>query len=802
MLISWNWLNRHIDLSGLDPKTVGEQFTLKVAELDEVYEVGGDLDGVFTARVMSVEPHTDAKKLSIVEIFDGEVRHQLICGAPNASSAVGNVVAWVKPGSVLPNGTEIKVAEIRGVMSNGMLASELELNLSDANEGILILPSTTVIGVPIAEAIPIHDWIWEVDNKAITHRADLWGHRGIAREVSMLTQRPLLPMETEFEFGSSQPIDLDQNLPVGCLRYLSTRIDDVVVEPSPIWLQRLLIATGVRPISNIVDLTNYVMLDTGNPMHAFDSAQLSGGKLSVQTVKTSTSVTTLDEQSREVKAGALLICDGDGPVAVAGVMGCQNSQINSETTSLVLESACFNAESVRQTSIALGLRTESSARFEKALSPEMSRLAAISFCKMLKQLIPNCQFNYALLDAYPSPLVEKSINLSVDYASQRLGVALDSERAVTIFNALGLESKISNGVMTVNVPYWRAGRDLNHKDDLVEELGRSIGYYAIEPVSPTVQVSKPVRRLSKRQERVARRLMSLEGGYHEILSYAFAHAPTLQKLGGNSLAGMELANPISSDWPRMRLSLIPNLLKIAVENRRYFNTVQLFEVGRVFEAVDAGVGAQPRRLGWLGVYEGPSRVPEGHLMAQRALVERFLGALNYSSLDVEGGVNHFDYEKQWLHPNRSITLMLGGIPVGYLGTLHPRVARSFAELGDNVWFGELDLERLGAPTESVRLFQPLPKYPAIPFDLSLEVPTSMRAAALLRLVREQLSDCEIFEGVELFSAFILDAERKSLSLRFNFRSPTRSLSDDEVNPLIDDLIIELETKHGIGLRKE
>lgn len=802
MLISWNWLNRYIDLSDLDPIEVGTQFTLKVAELDDVYEVGGGLEGVRTARIVSVSAHENAKKLSVVEIDDGTSRQVVVCGAPNVIGAEGAVVAWVTPGTTLPDGHEIQAAELRGVLSQGMLASEAELKLSEAHDGILLLPSDTPTGCSLTEAIPVNDWVWEVDNKAITHRADLWGHYGIAREVSMLTNRPLRDAPVSFEYGARQAIGFKQGLPKGCLRYLSTRIDNVTIQPSPMWLQRLLIAAGIRPVSNVVDLTNFVMLETGNPLHAFDARDIRGGELRVALADVGLEVETLDGQSRRVPEGALLICDGEGPVAIAGVMGCGNSQIRSDTKEVILEAACFEAERVRKTSLALGLRTDSSARFEKAIAPEMCAIAASSFCHHLRALCPEASFGYGLVDTLEHPAVPKTITLPFAYAQQRLGVALTADEVLRIFGALGLESTSDASSVSVTVPYWRAGRDLNHAEDLIEELGRSIGYYAIEPSSPLVELSKPHQRPGKVQERAARRVLSMSAGYHEVLSYAFAHGPTKVRLLSSEDIGMELANPISSDWSRMRRSLMPNLLKAAVENRRYGSQFGLFELGRVFEPVASGVGPQPRRLGWLSVDDNVPEPQELNLIKQRAYISDFMSTLNLGTVEFRSGVDAFEYEKQWMHPTRSLTFYCQGVAVGYLGCLHPRIARKFPELGRETWFGELELDRLPSVNGSVSLFKSLPKFPGIPFDLSLEVGLETRASDLVRLVTDHFSDCEIFERVELFSVFVIDASRKSLSLRFKFRAPDRSLVDTEVNPLIDDLIVELSDRHGISLRTD
>lgn len=802
MLISWNWLNRYIDLSDLDPQEVGTQFTLRVAELDDVYEIGAGLDGVRTARIKSVSPHENAKKLSVVEIDDGDQVHTVVCGAPNVVGAEGHVVAWVPPGTTLPDGHLIQAAELRGVLSQGMLASEAELKLSENHDGILLLPEDTSVGCPLGDAVPMHDWVWEVDNKAITHRADLWGHYGIAREVSMLTNRPLRPMPEAFTFGGGEPVIFDKPLPAGCLRYLTTRIDNVVVSPSPQWLQRLLIAAGIRPVSNVVDLTNFVMMETGNPLHAFDARDVRGGELMVCLQTEPVEVETLDGQTRVVPKGALLIADSVGPVAVAGVMGCGNSQIRSDTQSVILEAACFEAESVRKTSLALGLRTDSSARFEKALAPEMSAIAASLFCTHLKAICPGAEFSYRLIDTLTTPREAKKIELPLAYAQQRLGVDLSLEDALRIFGALGLEVESKGSSVSITVPYWRAGRDLNHAEDLIEELGRSIGYYAIQPTSPKISLSKPYQRPGKVQEKSARRIFSMTAGYHEILSYAFAHDPTKAKLLSEPDVGMEMANPISTDWSRMRRSLMPNLLKAAVENRRYDQQFGLFELGRVFEPVESGVGPQPRRLGWLSVHSQVPDPQELNLVEQRSYISELLRSLNLGAAEFVSGVQGFDFEKQWMHPTRSLTFFCQGVPVGYLGTLHPRVARGFAELGRETWFGELELDRLPDSGGAVKLFESLPKFPGIPFDLSLEVGLETRAADLVRLVTEHFTECEIFERVDLFSVFVIDESKKSLSLRFKFRAADRSLVDTEVNPLIDALIVELSDKHGIVLRTD
>ncbi|MEO1916536.1 MAG: phenylalanine--tRNA ligase subunit beta, partial [Myxococcales bacterium] len=382
MLISFRWLARHVNLEGIDPETLANDLTLSTAEVEGVEAFAPHLLDVVVGHVISKEQHPDADKLSLCKVDVGEDEPvQIVCGAPNVDRGQNVAVATV--GTVLPGDFKIKKSKIRGVESRGMICSERELELGDNHDGIWVLPSDCKVGTPVSKALGIDDWIIEIDNKSLTHRPDLWGHRGIAAEVGAIYKRPLLPLDVSLPaLGNGTPINL-QVESEACSRYLGLSIENAKPLPSPSWLQFLLLAVGQRPIDQIVDLSNFVMLDIGQPNHTFDAKQLSKDGIVVRDAKEGETITTLDGEERKLRPADLLICSGDTPIALAGVMGGETSKVGDDTSQLLLEVATFHPTVVRRTSTHLGLRTESSSRFEKSLDPTLPLKAAGHFAQLL-----------------------------------------------------------------------------------------------------------------------------------------------------------------------------------------------------------------------------------------------------------------------------------------------------------------------------------------------------------------------------------------------------------------------------------
>ncbi len=815
MRISWNWLSRHLDTAGLDPFAVGEQFTLKVAELDGVIRVGQGLDGIRTARVVSAESLAGSDHLSRVVITDGTAEHVLVCGATNALRSVGKVVAWAPPGSTLPDGKRIGQAEIRGVMSSGMLASEKELGLSLDHAGILVLHDATPVGQALTAAIPeLADVVFEVDNKAITHRPDLWGHYGIAREVAILTGRTLKPLEPKPVFGSEPRVKVTVREPVLCPRYLAATFEGVTVEPSPEWLRTLVRTVGMRPINTVVDLTNFVMLDTANPVHAFDARFVRGGSLVVRRAADRERLVTLDGNERTCTDETLLICDGAGPVAIAGVMGGYDSEIKSDTTEVVLEAANFQARSVRRASARLGLRTEASARFEKALDPGFAHLAARHFTSLLLQVCPSARVSGALVDVKAPEAERTIIRLNPNAVSRRLGMEVQLGTTRTVLKQLGCDVQdSSSGELRVVVPTWRATKDVAIAEDLIEEIGRLHGYGNIPPKPSKVDIKAPALSLAKVQERTTRSWLALACGRHEVLSYAFVHRPTLEKLGCTTAGHLKMENTISAEWDHLRRSLVPNLLLFAERNARQCERFGLFELGRLFVPPDEpGEGRLPSQDRWVGLMTVHAATEDDAELRFRALKGEVAGLIDRLGLpapafvrpgDLDGGDGWLGHRRAWVHPQRSAAVVVGNAVVGYLTLLHPKAALAL-DVGRPMSVAELNLEALLQVGRVPRKYEPLPRFPAIQFDLSFEVAETVTAGAIAATVRAGIPS-GLLREVEHFASFRLPGGgdgkgKKSVSFHLTFRAEDRSLTDAEVKALVDQAVERCTERHDAVLR--
>ncbi len=808
MFISWNWLNRHVDLSGLDPHEVGQLFTLKVAELDGIHDIGEGLEAIRTVRIESVEPVEGAKKLSRVVVFDGEGERQIVCGAPNVRAAQGRVAVLAPPGATLPNGLEIREAEIRGIASAGMLASQKELGLSDEHAGIWLLNGIEP-GMSLPDAIPVQDVVWEVDNKAITHRPDLWGHYGIAREVAVLTERSLRPLEPRVTLGHEERVTVSVQDLVRCPRYTALLIEDVDVKPSPEWLQALLRATGVRPISNVVDLTNFVMLDLGNPMHAFDTRYLATNgadqiEITVRAADSAESITTLDGVIRDLYDEDLLICDSEKPVALAGIMGGADSEIRSDTTSVLLEAATFQSRTVRRTSARLGLRTDSSARFEKTLDPYLPEKAAHHFCVELQKICPKATVVTPLVDissALPAP---KPIHLDPKLVSSRLGVDISVGHIRETLTKLGfVVQDRSDGYLLVQVPSWRATKDVAIVEDLIEEIGRLVGYSNIPPQAPSVVVKAPELPIAKLQERQARRYLSFGAGLHEVMSYGFTWRPMLDRLGADPSGRIEMDNTISAELDRMRRFLIPNLLNFAEKNARYESDFGLYEIGRVFQPIAPGVlPEQPRCAG--GILVRRTDDHERLFRELRGVVEGLMDALGRPAVRLESTRGEdIGLREAWMHPSRSAQFIMDvagtRTEVGFISLLHPR-ARDVIDTGkSSVAFFEVDLDLILSIASGPQKYEPLPKYPASTFDVSFEVSDTTSSADVQAAIVEGAGS-ELLRACELFGNYYLGDGKKSVSFHLTFRRDDGTLTDEQVHDIVNRSVAHLSASLGAVLR--
>ncbi len=636
MIVSWKWISQWVDTQGVDPLEFAKRFTCTVAEIDGVHRWGHGLRGVLVGDVIGVAPHPNADKLRLATVDLGSRQVQVVCGAPDLR--LGMRVPFVPPGIKLPSGIEVRDGEVRGIKSPGMLASEADLGLSDDHGGLLSLDGVHApAGTDLTQAVDIEDVLYEVDNKSITHRPDLWGQYGVAREVAAMLNKPLQPLDLRVNLAAGAPVDVAVETPL-CPRYCCARVAGVTTAPSPVGLRLLLRRLGVRPISNVVDATNLVMLETGNPLHAFDARYVRGNQIRVRAARPGEVVRTLDGQDRSLVPADLVIADGEGPVALAGVMGGGDSEIREDTREIILEAAAFDAATVRKTAMRVGLRTESSARFEKALDPELAHTAALRFLRTLLDLCPGAQVASELLDAGDFARQRPPTRVIVshcDYLRSRLGVNKTEMPDAWIVHCLrSLEFGVDpqpSGELAVRVPTYRATKDIHHAEDLVEELGRHYGYHRIAsqaPLIPSRPAYTPGTRLAERKIRAA---LTLQQGLCEVLLYGFDHDGQRQRLSlaEPGLGRMAVRNAISRDQGTLRRNLAPNLIAAVEQNllrgdgkeapREGF-VVGLFELGRVFvpvagrtlpqaerDALDLGLpdlasepDHDPLRQAWLG----------------------------------------------------------------------------------------------------------------------------------------------------------------------------------------------------------
>ena len=779
MKISWRWLSEYVDLTGIDPVATAELFTLSVAELEGVEELGKGLDAVVAGRLVSVEQHPDADRLKVVRVDTGKGETVSVSGAPNLNE--GAMALFAPSGVTLPNGMKLKPAKMRGVASEGMLLAEDELGLTDDHTGIIELPDDVAPGTPIYDLLPVEDALWEIDNKSITHRPDLWGHYGIAREVAALVGRKLKPLDLSISFTDDDPLRVELEAPDLCYRYTAYLLRDIKIGPSPLWLRSLLFRLGVRPISNIVDATNYVMLATGNPIHAFDARFLAGDAIIVRRAREGEALTTLDGLDRKLITEDLLIADAEKGVALAGVMGGENSEIQDDTTDVVLESACFNGSAIRRTSARVKHRTEASQRFEKSLDPCQAYDAACMFGKLCLSLCPDATVASRLYDVGIESFDSVTVRTPLGLMEKKLGKKLETEYILDVLSNLGFKNRLEDGVLVSDVPTWRATKDISIPEDIVEEVGRIYGYGNIEPKSPLVEVKPPVRLPSKQQDYAIKHFLASEAKLSEILLHGFENVHTLEALGIPSDGHVRVQNPINADTPLLRRTLAPGMLASIETNYRDREAYGTFEIARAFTSdPEADIPRQPRHLCVLLVHRERRDDPDAALFYKiKGIVTSLLAWLGYDQVELP----QLDALGPWNHPTRSAQVLVGQTPVGAMGEVHPGVLQSL-KLPVAAALAEIDLDELLAAKATPITYVPAPKYPGITWDISVVVPEPVRVEQIEDVIRR--GGKKLVRGVDFVAVYRGDpipTDRKSVTFSILFRSDERTLLEDEIEPI-------------------
>lgn len=811
MNVSLKWLSDYVDLDGYEAGDLAERITRGGIEVDAFTARNQGVQKVVVGHVLERRQHPDADRLSVctVDAGTGE-RLTIVCGAPNV--AAGQKVPVALIGAVLPGNFKIKNAKLRGVESQGMICSARELGLNDKllpkeiQEGILVLPDTAETGEPIERVLDLDDAVLELD--LTPNRSDALSMIGVAHEVGALLGRKVrLPAADTAKHedggiaGAAERFPITIAAPEDCSRYTGRVIEGVRIQPSPLWLQNRLIAAGIRPINNVVDVTNYVMMEYGQPLHAFDADRLTGGRIEVRRARPGESLVTLDGVERKLEPHMLLITDGERPVALAGVMGGADSEVTEETTVIFLESAHFSGKSVRRTSRQLGLRSEASLRFEKetdpaAVVPALDRAAALIAELAGGRLAPG------IAEAAAEIRQPAVVSVTLKKTNDLLGTDLSAGEVSAIFDRLGFSHERRDDEFVVTVPTRRG--DITLDVDLIEEVARIHGYDRIPTTLMQGEVTAGGLNKSQSVRREIRRLLSL-GGMHEVIAYSLTgsdRAGAFNRLNPDAVP-IRVAMPLSEERSVLRISLLPNLLDAAVHNVHHNeHDLALFELGNVFlHNADklAGLPAEKLRLGLL-------------LSGQRSPLSWTGQGETVDFYDLKGRIEtllcHFGLpEAEWtaaevagLHPGRTAEIRLGDRLLGYAGQLHP-VLQTEMDLADT-YVAELDVDLLAEASSGATSFRPLPRYPAVTRDIAVVVSRTLEAAGLIDAVKQAAG--ETLETVQVFDIFEgarLGPDRKSVALSLRFRHPERTLTDGEIAEVHERIVAALVEQFGAELRK-
>lgn len=764
MLFSYNWIRELVDGLEQAPEALERLITMKTAECEGIVRLGELLDIACAARVESVETIPDSHNVKAVVDAGRYGKRTVVCGAPNCR--VGVVTAYAPIGKKVINGVE----------SDGMLASTSELGINKDHSGIIELDSQ--VGAPIAGCLP--DAVIEIDNKSITHRPDLWGHHGMAREVAAITGCKLKdPVRMDLLPAGPPGIQVHiENLDL-CPRYSALVFENVTVQPSPEWLQCRLTAIGLNPISNVVDMTNFVMSELAQPMHAFDADKLKGGTIFIRPAKPGEHFHALNGEHYTLDPSNLVIADAGGPIALAGVIGGMESSIGETTRRVVLESACFNASSIRKTSAAIKLRTDASMRFEKAQDPANTVRGIARAIELLHDISPGIRTVGGVADQKQDIPAPPPIELPLEWLERKLGRSIAASEVRQILERLEFGVAVPRtGVFAVSVPSWRATKDISIKDDLVEEVGRMVGYDSIAPQAPLVPASVPPDNLERKFQHDVRNLL-VDLGFTEVYNYSFLSEEAVSAFSLDPAAHVRVLNPIASDQVLMRESLLPGIAKNIRENAKHRDRFRLFEIGLEIHKRYEGLPDEvPHAVA--AVYDRSGDGAAG-LFELKHAAECLLPDVQVEPAEAA------PYE----HPARSANLIAGGERVGRLFELHP----SIVETGRAAVL-DLNLRLLEGLAAGPAKYAPVRRYPASAFDLSVIVGEREYAGKLEAAIASFGGPLvESVEFVRQYAGPPLQAGQKSVSFRLTVGSPERTLSSEEVGEIRGRVI---EGMRGLG----
>jgi len=808
MYISYKWLKDFVKLPTKIPVSlIASELTDHTVEVEGFVNQEEQFNKVVVGKVLAIRQHPNADRLRLAVVDVKKEKLNIVCGAPNL--AEGQLVPVALIGALLPNGLEIKESEIRGEKSSGMICAEDELGIGKNHEGIIILKGDAKIGESFSKYLKANDTIFEIDNKSLSNRPDLLSHYGIAREIGVifdLTLKPyekLLDKKISFLSDKQNKFEVKIEAKEDCLRYMAVKIEGVEVKDSPEWLKERLIAVNQKPINNIVDLTNYVMLDCGQPLHAFNAETIK--KIVVRSAQKNESFETLDEKERILVEEDLVITDGIQVIALAGVMGGKNGGITNETKNIILESANFKARSIRKTSQRLGLRTEASARFEKSLDPNLCETAIFRFLTILKEICPSAQITSSLIDVKQTKENAKTIVLEINWLTKKIGQEIPKDWTVKALKSLGfgvVEEKTDE--LSVKIPSWRATKDISSREDLAEEVLRIYGYNKISSQLPSETLSLPEVNQERQIERKIKNILALKHGLSEVYNYSFLGEDQLKKLNTDSSNYLKLANPLSEIQTILRQTLAPGLINNIKNNQYKAGSLGFFEIGSVFFSMlgtikkeasdDSTIPYQEKHLGLAIAGD------EKDLFARlKGIINNLFQILIKYNIEIDYLVP--EVVPGWADRNRSAVINVYGKELGILAVANQEVVSNF-NLKKETVIAEINFNYLLDLILNLtqNSFQEGGKYPSVSRDLAFV----LNEKILYNEFKSEISKFNfLIKNVELFDVYTgenISEEEKSLAFHLTFQSDEKTLTTSEVDLLVDSLLKYLETKYGAKLR--
>ena len=810
MKASLQWMNEYVPLDLNRPaQELADELTQAGIPVEEVLSMDPGLKKIYTGKIVEITKHPDADKLQVCQVQclseDGEeITKQIVTAATNV--AVGQIVPVAYHKSRLADGTEIKKGKLRGVVSEGMFCSVAEFGISsdlvrpEEAQGIYIFPEGTPIGLDIKEALMLDDTVYEFELTA--NRADCFSMVGLSREFGIMTnQKALFPVIMVNETGES--IEGKASVAIEahdlCTRFTSRLVTNVTIEPSPLWMQNRLRNSGIRPINNVVDVTNYVMLELGQPMHAYDYDCVADHTLIARRAKAGETLTTLDGNERELNESMLIIADTKGPIGVAGVMGGLTSEVTDKTTNVLFEAAVFNGPSIRRTSKALGMRSEASGRFERGVNHKYTAYAIDRAAQLIQQICPSCKVSVGVIDVYPEPVEQRTVTFTAEQINEYLGTSIEKDRMVDILTKLEFGITESGDTIEALVPTWRD--DVTGMPDIAEEVARIVSYDNIAPTIPVAVLSSggmtPKKALTKEVTHYL-----AHAGLSQIITFSFMHKDGLANMmlpeGDSRYTAIPILNPISEEFPYMRTTLVPAVIEAAKRNIAQQNKdLWLFETANVYEPKALPLTEVPHeRTMACGLMMG--KVTEAAWnQAQRdtdfydvkGVVDGLLAKLGLTEFDIQPST------ESYYHPGVSAHYTINGVTIANYGELHPQAVKNF-DLPGKVYMFEIDLEAVLSITVPAFRYKSFSKFPGTSRDLAIVAPVSVTSGDIVALIKEHGG--EYLESVSIFDVYEgehIEVGYRSLAYNLQFRSMEGTLNDEDIDGAIQAIIDALATKN-------